>query len=379
MHHIFLLLLCICITTGTVLAQLDNSFFYDDYTLEKQDSGKIKFGFEFMGFLQNNEFSQQVIPGYTLFGYQFRPYISFSPAGNVRIEAGGFMNKDFGNENFSEIRPVLSVQYQNNGFSLIFGTLEGALSHRLIEPVYDFENIIRRRIEDGLQLKYVKDRVYTDIWVEWINMIEFGDPEQEEFNAGLSFRYTLVDLPGVKVEVPFQLMANHMGGQIDISNATAGTIFNSSPGIGLIVPLRKNGMLHAVRSELYLSFYDATDPVKNQPVLSGSAYYINLTGAFKWFDIMISYWNGDDYYAPYGSALYRSPAFDYEVSGYYEENRNLLIGRILYEKKLSGGMSLGIRFQPIYDINNQLFDHMESLFLRFRTDFILNRKQNSEL
>ena len=120
-------------------------FLYDEYVIEERDSGAFKVGFDLLGYLRNNEFKSDIIPGYTLFGYQLRPYLSYYPSSHIRIDMGGFFVRDFGEDGFSEIRPILTFKYSKRSYSFIFGTLEGALSHRIIEPIYDVENVIARR------------------------------------------------------------------------------------------------------------------------------------------------------------------------------------------------------------------------------------------
>jgi hypothetical protein len=139
--------------------------------------------------------------------------------------------------------------------------------------------------------------------------------------------------------------------------------------------MQQEGILQELRSDICLTGYNATEPIQDQPVLSGSGYYLNLNATFKWFDLMVSYWNGEDYYAPFGGPLYGSVGWDYEITGTYQKERELLIGRVLLEHDLGDRLSLAFRFQPVYDIGNSLFEHMESLYLRYRTDFTLNRKR----
>ena len=126
----------------------------------------------------------------------------------------------------------------------------------------------------------------------------------------------------------------------------------------------------------YYTLYKLTDPIPGIPYEDGDGIFINLTGSFKWFDMMISYWHGNEYYSPNGGRLYRSVSWDYPVTGYTEEQRDLLFFRLMYERELTTGLTLAFRFEPMYDMKNQLMEHSESIYLRYNIDFLLNKKAN---
>lgn len=363
------------IVPGIVKGQLDNSFFQDYYTIHPNDSARIKFGIEAFGFFKNNEYKNNIIPGYTLFGYQFRPYFSYFPSSRIRLEAGGYFVKDFGKEDIRNIRPLFTIKYSDKHFSMLFGTLEGALSHQLIEPIYNFESVINQRIEDGFQIKYINNTVFLDTWIEWVNMIDFGENALEEFNVGFSFNIRLMERSNFILEIPLQLLANHRGGEIDTSQEPANTIWNTAAGIGLIFPFNHAEFLRSVRVDNYYGRFQTSDNSSQLPFSSGDGWFLNVTGDLKWFDIMISYWHGNQFYSPNGTPLYQSVSFDFIRDGYIEKLRDLIFTRLLFEHDFQHGLTLAFRFEPVYDLNNNHFDHSEGLYLQFRTDWILNRKK----
>ena len=360
---------------GTLKAQLDNSFFNDFYALQPGDSATIKFGLEAFGFLRNNEYKNDLIPGYTLFGYQFRPYFSYSPSGRIRLDAGGFFLKDFGESDFQEIRPLFTIKYSYRHFSMLFGSLEGALSHKLIEPIYDFERVIHRRVEDGIQFKYINDRLFLDTWIDWVNMINFGENALEEFNYGISFNYQLVKEPNLILEIPLQFLANHRGGEIDVSPEPANTVWNAAAGLGILFPVYNAGFLRSIRLDNYYSRFQTSESSSQLPFSSGDGWFLNATGEMKWIDLMVSYWHGNQFYAPDGGPLYQSVSYDYANDGYMEIGRDLIFLRALVEHDFGHGLTLAFRFEPVYDLNNNHLDHSEGLYLRFRNDWVLNRKK----
>jgi len=355
--------------------QLDNEIFSDKYPIQESDSGAIKFGLDISGYFWNNEYATDIAGAYTLFGYQFKPYFSYYPSDLIRIDAGGFFMKDFGDSSFTDIRPILTVKYKRKNFAFLFGTIEGAASHRLIEPLYYLQRVINRRIEDGFQFKWTSERLFLDVWLDWVNMIHFGDPEQEEFNVGVSFNYLIYDSKKFQVGLPIQFLANHLGGEIDTNPNPSITYYNAALGFSLIFPMHSISWLDEIRTDNYYADYFTGDDPVNLPYGQGQGFFANVSGKFKWFELMISYWNGNKFIAPQGTPIYQSVAWDYSSSGYIEEDRELLFFRFMYEQEFKGGLSLAFRFEPVYDFGNSKLDHMEVLFLRYKTDFLLNKRR----
>jgi hypothetical protein len=136
--YLFLLIIFFGFQNLYVQAQLNNKAFENRMVLEPADSGKLFLGLHFLGFGKNNEYFNTTIDGYTLFGYQLNPYLSYHISKNVRLDAGVYLQKDFGNTNYSQTVPTLSLKVRKDNFNFIFGTLESSLNHQLIEPLYDF-------------------------------------------------------------------------------------------------------------------------------------------------------------------------------------------------------------------------------------------------
>src|SRR5687767_3462692 len=211
----------------SAFAQLNNHAFEQRMTVAAADSNKLYLGVNFLGFFKDNEWFDTTIDGYTLFGYQLNPYLSYHIAKNVRLDAGVYAQKDFGNDDYTDVKPTLSLKITNNrNFNFIFGTLEGSVHHRLIEPLYDFERVLNNRLENGVQVLWMKDGLFLDAWIDWQKMIYFNDTEPERFTAGLSFNKTLFRSNGFHIDLPVQVTGNHQGGQIDAVDNPVITIYN---------------------------------------------------------------------------------------------------------------------------------------------------------
>src|SRR5690606_37428096 len=139
-----------CILSQQLRAQLDNHAFENSRKIGEGERNNMYLEFDMLGFVKNNEYFNDIVDGYTLFGYQFSPRIVFYPEDNVRIDAGVFLRKDFGREEYYSFVPTFSIKIKQNNWKIIFGNLEGNLNHQLIEPLYDFERALDDPLETGL-------------------------------------------------------------------------------------------------------------------------------------------------------------------------------------------------------------------------------------
>jgi hypothetical protein len=322
------------------------------------------------GYLKNNEYFGQIVKGYTRIGYQVLPELSYYPLKNLRIGLGGYFQKEFGDESFRYILPVFSIKYQIDSLQIIFGTLEGSLSHRLVEPLVDFEQMINDRIEEGLQIKWNKRSFYLDAWLDWQNSIKIGDPEQEEFIIGLNFRPLVFQRKETTWYLAWQNMVKHWGGQIDNSDMEGGSILASSIGISYYRHYNDRAFLKTIRSDNFYFISKGSVDVYPLEENSGRGLYLNLDIGIKDFNIMASYWFGENFFIPSGGALYQSVARNHSETGYTESTRELLFLRLMWQKQLKGGLSIGIRYEPFYDFQNHNFDDSQGLYLRYTGEFL---------
>ncbi|MGB4972099.1 MAG: hypothetical protein WBO32_05540 [Cyclobacteriaceae bacterium] len=226
-----LIILFFAAAQNTVFGQLDNTVFDDRLHLEEADTGKLFLGLNFLGFSKNNEYFDTIIGGYTLLGYQLHPTLSYYPAKNVRLDAGVFVQQDFGNRDFSTVVPTVSLKVTKGPLALVFGNIESSLNHRLIEPLYDFERVLTDRMETGIQLQFMTEGLFFDLWLDWQNMIYNNDPEQERFVSGLSLDKRIIKRGSFQVSLPIQIQMSHRGGQIDVNPLPLETVMNSAFGI----------------------------------------------------------------------------------------------------------------------------------------------------
>ncbi len=373
--RIFLL---VCLP-GLLFAQLDNTAFEQPRKVNPENEHRLLLRLNVLGFVKNNEYSDALLEGYTLFGYQFNPELTYFPHKNIRVDAGIYMQKDFGNSRFTEIAPTFSFTYQKDSLSLIFGTLEGSISHRLPEPLFDFERVLNRRLENGLQVKIEKRSLFLDGWINWENAIYPGDNEREELTAGLSLVYTFYRRNNLSISLPIHVIANHLGGEIDISPEPVTTILNSAVGISIEKTMAKESFLKSVRMDNYFSRFSDNTTIPSMAYRDGNGGFLNLTFNTRWLSVMGSYWNGQEYLSSKGGLIYQTQSSRSNEPVIAVKKRELLILRLMRDFQLTDECVISARLEPFVDLQNGELKFSQGIYINYRTNwFLLKPKRSKE-
>jgi hypothetical protein len=363
----FLLIGVFLLSSVNTFAQLDNRLLSDKITLNETDSNRWGLSVSSFNYMRNTEYFNDIELGRTLFGYQLNPSLFIQPNDHVKLQAGVFVQSDFGGTpSYTKVSPTFSLKIKNKNTSFIFGTLEGALAHRMYEPLFDINSAIERRIENGFQLKHESDKTFFDLWINWEKFIERGSPYKEQFTAGINYTPVLISNDnGFSVSVPLQGTTFHRGGQIDTDSSNMLMVFNGGAGI---VFNKKWG--NAFLSQMQLdamsfSFVENTNsgylPYKN-----GQSFMGNISATSHNLTFMVSYWNATNFIAPRGTTIYQSMSID--KPGFAEGNRQLIFVRLLYAKPLADGLTITARLEPVYDVKASLLDYSYSLYLSYKLD-----------
>lgn len=359
-----LIVACLMYGALPVFAQLNNNALSDEITLNTTDSQSIGLVLQNFNYLRNTEYFNNIEPGRTLFGTQIHPQLFYQPHPKIRLQGGVFLQSDFGETPvINKILPTFTLKINNrkNTGGFLFGTLEGALSHRLIEPLFDVNSAITNRIEYGAQYRVNGPQLFFDGWINWENYIAPGYNEKEQFTAGLNLTPTVnVGTNGWQYQPSFQLTAFHRGGQIDTDTTNMYMAFNSA--LGLTIQKQSKGpRLKYAGISGYITFYRENSNSKQYHAQNGEGFYVNAFAYYKKLGWMFSYWNGTNYIAPRGTALYQSAgAYNPLV---VEENRQLLFGRLFYTHKIYNQVELDVRVEPVQDLVNAQLDFSFSVYL----------------
>lgn len=343
-----------------------------NYEINPADSNSLWLGVRALGFNKNNEYFNKITDGYTLFGYQFSPYLSYRAGEHIKIDAGLYIQQDFGNNSISTIEPLFTIKYLEKSHSITFGVLENSYNHGLIEPLYNFEKGLIDRQEFGLQANIDTRRLWLDVWLSWENMIYRGDPKQEEIVFGISSEYVLKQDDDFSLALPTQLVVYHQGGQIDTNPNPLSTFVNSA--IGFKFKKQLSGWVNSWSTENYFVGYKDFSFDKRQFYVQGDGIYLNIGAKLnKGFEVMASYWHGRGYVPIIGGELYSSESFSVHNANYHEDTRDLLIMRFFYNKNIGEGLQISTRFEPYYDFGNSSFEFSHGMYLNFNTDFLLSK------
>ncbi len=354
-------------------SQLDNTAFDQLQPIAKEDSNVLFIGSNVLGFTKNNEYFNDIADGFTLFGFQFNPYFSYQVGDRFKFSGGLYLQKDFGNNDFSEIAPTFTAAYNFINGRVIFGTLEGSTSHQLIEPLYDFERVLVNRLENGFQFKIDQPAFFFDLWVDWQNMIYRGDNDQEEVTAGLSFRRMIVD-GDIKLFLPIQALVFHSGGQIDSSPLPLQTYFNSALGLIVDKSISETAFVSSARIEAYHNYYRDYSNTQLQTFEDGDGLYLNASVKTRiHLDIMATYWRGREFISIQGGQLYPSVSSTLKNPTNVEPERELLILRFMHTLKIANHVYISTRFEPYFDLGNGLFEFSHAFYVNYRPQFFVSR------
>jgi hypothetical protein len=325
-----------------------------------------------MGFTKNNEYFNPMFDGYTLFGIQVHPNITYTLSDNFRIDGGVYLRQDFGNDGFQEVIPTFTFRAIYNNIDILFGSLDGSLNHGMIEPLYDFEKVMMDRIEQGNQFRYKGKKLDLDLWIDWLKMIYPRDPDQEEVYGGIRSNYLIKRSNTLEIYYPVQLILYHRGGSIDFNPNPIKTVINVATGIELTTGEDRPGKWEFSGYYLYYRDFNFNSTWVYE---DGNAFYFNVMRHFKHgLKIMTSYWSGNEFLSILGGKIYPSASSKVKNPYSLDPNRNLLILRVMHDIDLGNGVVLTTRVEPLFDFTFSKFDFSHGLYLNFRKTFQLGGK-----
>ena len=360
------------LTASAAWAQLDNRAFLYRAPLGPAYEHQLRLEVQGLLFNKDNEYFNKIDPGLTYFGAQLAPRLVYYPAGNLRLEAGVFLQKNYGTLRLRQVRPLFTLKYRRGPHTLLFGNLEGSLHHGYIEPLYDFERVMTDRLEEGVQYQLATPRTSLDAWVNWVRQQYRFSNFQEEVAGGLTLEHRLLtDSARWLVALPLQFTATHRGGQIDTIDKPLQTLFNGATGLRVRRGLTSR-FASALHFDGYLTYFNDYSFTEELPFKSGNGIYLNAGVDTRLSNLQLAYWSGRGYISPLGGRLYQSVSSSPVDVNYTERQRQLLILRVLRDYRLPGQVILTTRFEPLYDLNNGLFDFSFALYLNFNQSFLLS-------
>ncbi|MBP8758770.1 MAG: hypothetical protein KBH61_01580 [Parabacteroides sp.] len=355
----FFFLVLIILGTPLCSAQIQDNVFMSDYKFDPAKKGQLSVEIDNISFFQNNEFSSDLVKGYTLPGMWLQPKAVFYPLDNIKLEAGlhllrywgankypSFAYTDIakwkGNQYQSGVHllPIFRVQVAlSDHLDLILGTIYGGANHRLIDPLYNPELNLSADPESGLQLKYTSKVLDLDTWVNWESFIFETDTHQEAFTFGVSSKIKLNNSDArLHFYLPVQALAQHRGGEIDtIFTNSIQTNINAAAGVGVTYAMNC-GALKQINFELMGSLYyqQAGNII---PFEKGYGIYPKLSVDVSDFRFKAAYWQCDKFVSLYGSPFFGSLSTAYKDRTYTKPG--FISAGLEYSRSFGKGFSLG--------------------------------------
>ena len=317
-------------------------------------------------YFRNLEYFNPTADGKTLLGEQLQVRAGYVFDSTLMISGGFLGRKDFGTGGIADVRPTLTVRYRSGRFRLLFGTIEGNVSHRFIEPMLDYELAITRRIEEGFALQWWGQKTQAELYLDWGQMIYPFEKQQERINVGARIERSLVQ----GVSIIGQARAYHKGGQLDSSRNKPGLTTIFSPAIGVRVNMPLLGTATCFQAETHLlATHGISDSIQlDRRLKAGRAFYGQAgLGSTQW-QVNISYWHGRGYYVPGGAPIYSNRAENVLNPGRIQDGtRKLVFLRGQYQWNLSQYRAFAtLRAEYIYDLGRSQGDYNYQLYLNIR-------------
>jgi hypothetical protein len=363
--------LFLCIASPQSLAQLNNRAFYRPINLRPENDQQLRLQVSALLFNKDNEYFNKIDDGRTYYGTQLAPRLVYFPSPKFRLEAGIFLQKDYGTEKLRQVRPLFTAIYQHGPHRLLLGNIQGNVQHGYIEPMFDFERVLTRPLEEGTQYLLTTRRLKLDAWVDWQRQQYRYSNYQEEVAGGLATEATVFeDSLGWRVGIPFQFTGKHIGGQIDTVAKPLQTYFNLATGLRLRKKLPFE-LVQAVSFDGYVTQFIDYSFTQELAFDKGYGVYLNAGLDTKLSNLQVAYWRGNGYFSPLGGRLYPSISSTVSDPNYTERHRELLILRVLKDYQLADNLVLSTRFEPLYDLGNKSIDFSFALYLNFNQEFLL--------
>ena len=345
-----------------------NKIFYDFKKTENDTSNFLSFRIDNSNFFRNNEYFNNIVNGETAIGYYLEPVFCLA-SNKLKLEAGISSLKYFGRERFSFVNPIFSFRYDfSQKFSFVFGSLNGNFNHKLIEPIYGFDNYFNRKIEDGFQFLINNQFLKSDIWIDWQKFIFQDDPFQEEFTVGTSSRLLLFPKK-FNVNLIFQSLVTHKGGQIDNSSNHLQTLINTATGIEFRKKM-KSSIIDDFGFQSFFLHFDDLSFVSKLSFTKGFGTYNKFFIGSKYFDINFAYWNANHFIAPKGEILFQSVSEKFEKN-YTEPHKELFVSKFSYNFLLKENIRFALRFESYFDILTQNFDYSYGFIIILEKEFFI--------
>jgi hypothetical protein len=276
---------------------------------------------------------------------------------SVRVWCIVFWRNDFGEDKLNKPQVTFTLKYSDKSWNYLFGTIEGSLNHRLVEPLYNFERYLLAPVENGLQVNHRGKKHFFDFWITYPQNTLPGYTRQEHFWGGISSSLQIVGKDRFKINALVQATVFHAGGQSISAGLPVTTALQAALGTKATVEL--GSWLRSVSLSPYWLHSSMSSMER------GNAVYLNATIDTRAVKLMVSYWNGHRFDAVYGGDLFVSTSRNFLHPEVYEAKREWLMVRLIKEIDLGSGLRFSGRFEPYFNFTTGEVEHSEGIYLTY--------------
>jgi hypothetical protein len=348
--------------------------------------------------MRNYEYFNELQKGYTLFGHGITPILQFTESSSpLSLQAGAFLQQDFGNNGFRKVLPVISLVVQRKYLLVTadnplpkfqkewmfrMGTLINSDYHYMPDALYNRDQLVFNPVEYGAQFRFRNNYVKADQWIQWQRMIYADSEGNEQFQAGLStITRNTDDSLKLHLSGPVYALVHHSGGQIGIPGTSepGGTTFNLCGG-GFVQKYFSHGALNFIR--VGALYYMSRAAMNTSMSIPADGHAIEAQASiilFKNISVALSYWQSQDFYAPYGRFITQSRSSVFAEKETYLPQRKLIFLKGNYNYQINNLLKVYIEAEPYYDINASLFEYAYHLLIHYNFGAVLYNKKQARL
>lgn len=384
-------------------APVRESLFTDAYTIDSPKGGKLDLCIDNISFFYNLETGGDVQKGYTLPGFRIYPRLTYYPASMIKLEAGVSLLKYWGANKYPDIYyrgipewkapdyqkgvhylPFFRTQIQPiPQLNIVLGNIYGGSNHGLIETLYNPERNLSADPEMGAQIIYNSRIAHLDAWVNWENFVFKNEANSEIMTIGASGGFHITNPRSFfYLGIPVQVLANHHGGEIDISKEGVISLINGATGLQFGFNLN-NPLFKYLGLSLMGVAYKNLHSEKPLLFEQGWAACSKLNIRFGDFDLKMNFWRSRNFINLFGSPVFGNVSTSKENWNF--PRITVFNPGIKYERKFGAGLYLGADFEcfisPEFTIykehdpikTEKYFGTSAGLFLRINPSIVLKK------
>ena len=312
-------------------------------------------------FLKNNEYFNGINTGETYFGFRtsVAGVFNLQPGGKARLTTGLMVQQNYGAEK-TQVKPVFTLALTSyKGWNYVFGALVSGTRHGLIEPLYNYEQVLTQPLEYGIQVRKVGPALFYDGWLEWRQQMNAKTGTQEMLVAGQHLQPRLWDGKNSSLSLPLQGVLVHQGGQALTPPKAISTRVVAAAGLRLA----------AKDTSWFLEGYGLqsidNSPNPQQPWKNGFAFMGNAGKRLgKYHMVAASWWFAREFVSTLGNPVFSNVNLSYVYA--HEHTRRLAMLRYVYSRPILGNnLWIDARLEPHYDLERGKAEFSHGLYLRY--------------